>query len=144
VIGPHRFTIGYGTKEREKLMSTHATPKFIGGQNIAMKVPPHQWDDTVAFYRDVVGLSVVENPFDQDPPSVGFAFGANNLWIDRVVGISQAEIWLQLTTDDAAAAAGHLKDSQVTRCDEIEPLPAESPAFWISSPASIVHLVSEV
>lgn len=22
------------------------------GKNIAIKVPPHQWEDTVAFYRD--------------------------------------------------------------------------------------------
>ena len=27
--------------------------KFSGGKNIAMKVPPHQYEATVAFYRDV-------------------------------------------------------------------------------------------
>jgi predicted enzyme related to lactoylglutathione lyase len=44
------------------------TPMFSGGRNIAMKVPPHQWETTVAFYRDVLG-------------------------------------WLEITTDDPAAAA---------------------------------------
>jgi hypothetical protein len=51
----------------------------MGGRNIAMKVPPHQWE----------------------------------------------------------ASAG------IARCDEIEPLAAESSAYWISSPAAIVHLVTE-
>lgn len=58
-------------------------------------------------------------------------------------GVSQAELWLQLTTSDPAAAAQHLAEAQCTaRCDDIEPL-GETSAFWISSPASIVHLVSQ-
>jgi hypothetical protein len=48
------------------------TPMFSGGRNIAMKVPPHQWETTV---------------------------------------------------------------------DAIEPIDADSPSFWISSPAQVVHLV---
>ena len=32
------------------------TPKLAGGRNIALKVPPHLYDATVQFYRDVVGL----------------------------------------------------------------------------------------
>ena len=74
---------------------------------------------------------------------MGFAFGTNRLWIDQVANVSQAEVWLQLTTNDPAAAAEHLQSSQIVRCDEIEPLPSGASAFWISSPASIVHLVSE-
>ena len=58
-----------------------------------MKVPRHLWDQTVAFYRDVIGLSVLENPYEEGPPSIGFEFGANRLWVDRVVGCSQAELW---------------------------------------------------
>ncbi len=123
-------------------MSTQGPVSFAGGRNIAMKVPPHQWEQTVRFYRETVGLREIENPFEGGPESVGFVFGANRLWIDRVPGVSQAELWLQLTTDDAAAAAEHLAGAGVARCDEIEPLGTTS-AFWISSPASIVHLVSE-
>lgn len=116
---------------------------FSGGRNIAMKVPPHMWDQTVAFYRDVLGLSEVDNPFQQTPPSVGFEFGPNRLWIDCVAGVSQAELWLQLTTHDTAAAGRHLEAAGVARCDAIEPLPEGTSAFWISSPAAIVHLVSD-
>jgi hypothetical protein len=41
-----------------------------------------------------------------------------------------------MTTGQQATAPG------VARCDEIEPL-GTTTAFWISSPAAIVHLVSE-
>ncbi len=116
------------------------SPRFAGGPNVAMKVPPHQWDATVAFYRDVLGLEPLA-PVGTDPPSVGFAFGAARLWIDRVATVSQAELWLEVTTDDPRAAAAHLAAAGVPRVDEIEPLAEGSPRFWISSPAQVVHLV---
>lgn len=111
--------------------------KFSGGRNIAMKVSPHLYDVTVQFYRDVLGLREIT----KHAPAVGFEFGSNNLWIDRVAGISQAEIWLEVLTNDIAAAAEELKGAGVVRCDDIEPLPEGLQAFWISSPASIIHLV---
>ena len=123
-------------------MSTDQPIAFTGGRNIAMKVPPHQWEATVGFYRDTLRLREIENPYDTGPPSVGFEFGANRLWIDRVPTVSQAELWLQVTTADTAVAAEHLERAGVARCDEIEPLGGSS-AYWISSPAAIVHLVSE-
>ncbi|HET8727548.1 MAG TPA: hypothetical protein VFO41_08575 [Alphaproteobacteria bacterium] len=113
--------------------------KFAGGRNIAVKVPPHLYEATVRFYRDVVGLKVLDNHL----PAVAFEFGANQLWIDRVAGMSQAEIWLELVAGDVAAASEHLEAADVVRCDEIEPLPEGFEGFWISSPASIVHLVSK-
>lgn len=116
-------------------------PGFSGGTNIALKVPPHQWEQTVAFYRDTLGLEQIDNPYTAGPPSVGFAFGSNRLWVDRVPTLSQAELWLELTTTDTTTAAEHLAATGTTRCDEIEPL-GESPAFWISNPAGIVHLVA--
>jgi hypothetical protein len=62
-------------------------------------------------------------------PSVCFEFGSSNLWIDRVPGISQAEIWLEIVTNDVPAASEHLKSAGVVRCDEIEPLPKDLQAF---------------
>jgi catechol 2,3-dioxygenase-like lactoylglutathione lyase family enzyme len=112
---------------------------MAGGRNIALKVPPHQYEATVRFYRDVVGLK----PLHNHPPEVGFEFGANQLWIDRVPGMSQAELWLEIVADDIPAAAQHLADAGVVRCDAIEPLPASFEGFWISNPASIVHIVSK-
>lgn len=111
--------------------------KFTPGRNMAMKVPPHQYEATIQFYRDVIGLQ----PLDTEPPAVGFEFGGKNLWIDRVPSLSQAELWLELVTDDLAAAAQQLGVVGVVRCDEIEPLPAGFQGFWIASPASIIHLV---
>ena len=46
--------------------------EITGGINIAMKVPPHQYEATIAFYRDVVGL-----PLAFEVPERGAAF----LWV---------------------------------------------------------------
>jgi catechol 2,3-dioxygenase-like lactoylglutathione lyase family enzyme len=112
-------------------------PRFEGGRNIAMKVPPHQYDATVRFYRDVLGFEQIEELL----PAVGFRFGSNQLWIDRVPGMSQAELWLEVVTDDTKAAAEHLAAAGIVRCDEIEDLGENFDGFWISNPAAIIHLV---
>ena len=111
--------------------------KFAAGRNIAMKVPPHLYEATIQFYRDLLGLKEIT----KHSPSIGFEFGSNNLWIDRVPGISQAEIWLEVVTNDLDAACAQLSAAGVVRCDEIEPLPQGFQGFWVSSPASIIHLV---
>ena len=111
--------------------------KFAGGRNIAMKVPPHLYEATIRFYGEVLGLKEITN----HSPAVGFEFGSNNLWIDCVPGISQAEIWLEVVTNDPDSASALLANAGLARCDEIEPLPEGFPGFWVSSPASIVHLV---
>jgi catechol 2,3-dioxygenase-like lactoylglutathione lyase family enzyme len=112
-------------------------PTFAPGRNLAMKVPPHAYEATVRFYRDVLGLT----PLESHLPNVGFEFGGKQLWIDRVPGMSQAEIWLEIVTDDPEAAAAHFAGEGVVRCDDIEPLPEGHRGFWIMDPASIVlHL----
>jgi hypothetical protein len=113
-------------------------PTFRGGRNIAMKVPPNQWETTVAFYGETLGLERLEN----QGPSAVFRFGAMQLWIDRCSGLSQAELWLEVQSDDVVAAAEHLGRSDAVRCDEIEPLPADFQGFWIANPAGIIHLVA--
>ncbi len=113
-------------------------PSFSAGKNIALKVPPHQFDATVAFYRDVLGLK----PVDEFEPAVVFEFGANRLWIDRTPALSQAELWLEIETRDAKRAAAYLDAQGVTRCDAIEALPEGFDGLWIMNPAGIVHLVN--
>jgi catechol 2,3-dioxygenase-like lactoylglutathione lyase family enzyme len=115
------------------------TARFHWGVDIAMKVPPHQYQATVAFYRDVIGL----RPITDKPPAIGFEFGPNKLWIDEVATMSQAEVWLELFTDDFEAAAAHLAKAGVVRCDPIEPLPEGFRGGWITNPANIVHMVRE-
>ncbi len=114
-------------------------PEFTPGRNIALKVPPHAYDATVHFYRDVLGLELLENHL----PHIGFDFGGKQLWIDRMPGLSQSEVWLEILTDDVAAAAAHFEEAGVVRCDAIEPLPENHKGFWIMDPSSIVlHLGS--
>ena len=120
-------------------MSDTSKPvKFEGGRNIAMKVPPHQHEATVRFYRDVLKLELIGGP---QGDAVGFKFGSNNLWIDNVPGMSQAELWLEIVTNNTEAAAEILARSGVARCDEIEPLGDQFDGYWISSPSAIIHLV---
>ena len=113
-------------------------PHFRGGPNIAMKVPPHQHAETVAFYRDVLELEMLEGSTED---TTVFKFGASKLWIDKVSTVSQAEIWLQVITDDSSGAQRLLSEAGICRRDEIEPLPDGFDGYWISSPASIIHLI---
>ncbi len=112
-------------------------PTYTGGQNIALKLPPHEFEATLRFYRDTLGFHV-----DEKGASPVVAFGPMKLWLDRVDTISQAEIWLEITTDNVEMAAEDLSNKDVVRQNEIEKLPSELEGFWISSPANIIHLVA--
>ena len=118
-------------------------PTFTPGNNIAIKVPFHEFDKTVAFYRDILGFNVHEAFSPDGLESVVFKFGDKNLWVDRISGLSQAEIWLEVVTDDIEKAADYFKENNSIRRDEIEPLPDGLKGFWIASPANIIHLISE-
>ena len=115
------------------------TTKITGGINIAMKVPPHQYEATIAFYRDVVGLK----PFTDKAPAIGFELGPNRLWIDEAPMMSQAEVWLELFTKDFPMAADHFAKAGVVRCDAIEPLGEGFRGGWIANPANIIHMLRE-
>ena len=115
------------------------TPGFRGGPNIAIKAPSHQFEATVAFYRDVLGLEELETGGD----SVSFRFGANRLWIDRVAHLSKSEIWLEVATDDAETAAQYLAARGVYRRDEVEDLPENLRGFWVCDAASNIILIHE-
>ena len=112
--------------------------RFSAGKNIAMKVPSHQYDATVSFYRDLLGFEQISGPSGN---ATGFKFGDKNLWIDNVAGMSQAEIWLEIVTNDTAEAARVLEKAGIARCDEIEELGDKFDGFWISSPSSIILLL---
>ena len=103
-----------------------------------MKLPSHQFDETVAFYRDILGLPILK----EAPEICGFQLGAIELWLDRVPAMSQAELWLEIETPDTEEAAAYLAEAGVVRCDEVEQLPEGFDGLWISSPSNIIHLVS--
>lgn len=115
-------------------------PTFQPGNNIAMKIPPHEYAETVRFYREVLRFRETTGSEEGDTPR--FEFGDKTLWLDCVSGLSQAEIWLEIVAGDIGQAADYLKAQGCHRRDEIEPLPAGMQAFWIASPANIIHLVS--
>ncbi|TQV88165.1 VOC family protein [Aliikangiella coralliicola] len=116
-------------------------PTFKAGKNIAMKVPSHEYEKTVAFYRDILGFKISDASSPDSFESIAFEFGDKNLWIDKINGISQAETWLEIEADNIEQAKKYFDELGVTRRDEIEPLPKEFNGFWIANPANIIHLV---
>ncbi|MBW7469494.1 hypothetical protein QQF73_11455 [Marinobacter sp. M216] len=115
-------------------------PEFQPGKNIAMKIPAHEYESTVRFYRDVLGFKEIPSEGTDDSPR--FEFGDKVLWLDCMPGLSQSEIWLEVVASDIGKAAEYLKEQGCSRRDEIEPLPSGVKAFWISSPSDIIHLVT--
>ena len=118
-------------------------PEFSAGKNIAIKVPTHEFNQTVAFYRDILGLPMMDATSPDQFDSVTFEFGDKNLWIDKTSGISQAEVWLEIDTPDIQQAEAYLAQQGCSRRDDIEPLPDDFKGFWISSPSNIIHLINQ-
>lgn len=115
-------------------------PQFEPGNNIALKIPAHEYQATLAFYREVLALRELTSAEPGSTPR--FAFGDKTLWLDKVASLSQAEIWLEIVTDDIKSAAEYFSMMGIQRCDDIEPLPTGFKGFWITSPSNIIHLLS--
>ena len=79
-------------------MNESETPAFRGGRNVAIKVPEHAFEATVAFYRDTLRLTLVYDAAG----TKAFDFGPIRLWIDRMAHLAQAEMWLELIAPDTA------------------------------------------
>lgn len=120
-------------------------PTFQGGHNIAMKLPKAQYDETIAFYRDILGMEVTDEAgYGVDgvvAQSASVQFGPVKLWLDRVDNHARGDLWLEIFTDDVDRAMQHLADHGVTPQDELEPFPPRLDAHWITNPAAITHLV---
>lgn len=116
---------------------------FSGGRNIALKIPKSKYEKTVAFYRDILKLSVEEKSIDN--PTVSrthqVVFGENTLWLDCVDNYTHSEIWLELTTPNVDRAAEYLKSEGVDPCDELEEIPAHM--HWIMDPAGAVFILNQ-
>lgn len=117
-------------------------PSFTPGRNIAMKVPSHEFKSTVEFYRDILGFREIPLAGSSPTETVRFAFGDNILWADKVPVLSQAEIWLEVVTDDIEASGEYLQKRGCKIRDGIDPLPDNFKGFWISGPSNIIHLVT--
>jgi catechol 2,3-dioxygenase-like lactoylglutathione lyase family enzyme len=119
------------------MVSNVSIPSFSGGNNIAIKVPAHTYDQTIAFYRDTLGLPVLEEVEN----GCTFQFGPVRLWIDKVTNLSHPDIWLEIQTNDAEAASHYLHVHGIPRRDEVEQLQEDFDGFFISDPAGVIHLV---
>ena len=115
-----------------------ADVRYRGGNNVAMKLPPHHFEDAVKFYRETLGLKVSDHG-----KSKLVEFGPIRLWLDPCPPFFQTELWLEVVSSNGDTAEKHLGDERVVRCDPIEKLPEGFRGFWITSPADIVHIVSE-
>ena len=118
-------------------------PDFRPGKNIAIKVPAHEFDRMVEFYKIIIGLKQKDTNSRDDFDSIAFEFGDKNLWVDKISELSQAEVWLEIESDNAADAKSYLEEQGCVIRNEIEPLPTGFNGFWLSSPSNIIHLVNE-
>ena len=84
------------------------SPNFSGGANIAIKCPYHTYEQTIAFYRDTLGLPLLE----EEAEGCIFQFGPVRLWIDRVPNLSHPDIWLELETNDTESCRGVSQESR--------------------------------
>ena len=113
-------------------------PKFEAGINIAIKIPKSKYDQTVAFYREILKLEVEEKPIKN--PTISrtheVKFGNNVLWLDCVDNYTHSETWLQLTVPNVEEASNYLQSNGVETCDELEELPDNM--HWIQDPSGTV------
>lgn len=118
--------------------------KFEAGINIAIKIPRSKYENTVAFYRDILKWEVEEKPIDN--PTVSrthqVKFGSNIIWLDCVDNYTHSETWLQLTVPDIEEATNYLESNSVNTCDELEKLPENM--HWIQEPAGTVFNLQEI
>jgi predicted enzyme related to lactoylglutathione lyase len=125
-------------------VTTHSPmPAISGGVNIAMKIPKADYEATLAFYRDILGLDLQEVA-DTGAPTVSRAFtvsfGPNTLWLDCVDSFSRTDIWLELRADDVEAATERLTRAGFTPVDEIEQHDDVGVrSHWIRDPAGTIH-----
>lgn len=115
--------------------------KFEGGINFAVKIPKNKYDQTVAFYRDILKLEVKEKPIRN--PTVSrthqVKFGNNTLWLDCVDNYTHAETWMELNVEHVEQAAEYLQSNGIKTCDELEELPENM--HWITDPAGTVFII---
>lgn len=116
-------------------------PTFTAGVNIAIKIPKSKYEQTVAFYRDVLAFEVNEKPIDN--PTVSrtheIKFGHNTLWLDCVDNYTHSETWLELRTPDVDMATAHLRKNGIDPCDKLEKIPHDH--HWIMDPAGTVFIL---
>lgn len=116
--------------------------QFTGGTNIALKIPKHKYEETVRYYKEILGMQVVEEPITNPTVSRTYSvvFGPNTLWLDCVDNYTHSEVWLEINTPDVSGAMDYLAAKGVTAKDEFEKIPASK--HWVTDPSGAVMIVS--
>ncbi|WP_177197151.1 VOC family protein [Dyadobacter koreensis] len=118
-------------------------PVFDGGVNVAVKIPLDRYDKTIQFYRDILGFKLTPYFHEFTGQSHYCRFGTLTLWLDRVDYFSQTDIWFELNTDNIVQARNYLSENGVNFRPELEKLPEDLKADWISDPAGVVMILKE-
>ena len=116
---------------------TDSDRSIRGGDNIALKIPSYCYEQTVAFYRDTLGLPFARHELG----SPGFEFGRNTLWLDHVPRYARSDVWIQVRTADVDEVAARLAAQGVPIREEVEPYD-DVPGHWISDPSGVVIRLS--
>lgn len=116
--------------------------QFTGGTNIALKIPKHKYEETVHYYKEILGLQVKEEPITNPTVSRTYSvvFGPNTLWLDCVDNYTQPEIWLEVNTQNVPEATDYLSREGISTKDEFEKIPDDK--HWITDPAGTVMILS--
>ncbi len=113
--------------------------KLYGGIDIAIKVPPHQYEAMIAFYRDIIGLK----PITEKLPDVGFELGPNKLWVAEAPEMSRAEVWLELLPIASRMRPSICPERVLSAAMLSRSCRRAFKGGWITSPANIIHMVRE-
>ncbi|QFT89048.1 hypothetical protein FIU87_10355 [Bacillus sp. THAF10] len=111
--------------------------EFIGGNNIALKIPKFKYNETVDFYKHVLKLPYLGFMSE----SHAFQFGNVTLWLDCMENYAQQDVWLEIQTDNLNTAAAYFDEHNINRRDEVE-IHENSQGYWISDPCGTILRVN--
>jgi hypothetical protein len=113
-------------------------PNYKTGRNVAIKIPAHEYESTLHFYREVLSLQEIGKA-NKPGEKPRFRMGEKVLWLDCVASLSQTETWLEILSDDLEATVKYFEEQGCARQDHHSPLPDGGKGFWLSNPSNIIH-----
>eukprot|EP00755_Sulcionema_specki_P030223 Sspe_Gene.93873::Locus_66370_Transcript_1_1_Confidence_1.000_Length_540::g.93873::m.93873 len=115
--------------------------QFRGSRRFHVRCPTHKYDSTLAFYRDILALSVCHT----SKASCEFEWGNNStLCIHSVPCLTHVQMWLELLVDDVSAARAYFESKKrVSFRKEVDSIAGLTPdEFCISAQNDLIHIIS--
>lgn len=113
------------------------------GKNIAFKIPKFRFEETLAFYRSLPGFNLQPYGKPEESTSYFCKFDHITIWFDCMENYTKSDVWLELETDDLEFSKQQLHNVNTPLRPELEKLPKDLNASWISDPAGIVMLLKQ-